>query len=450
MEQFQLIWVLLQVAFVGFLVMLNGFFVAAEFALVKIRDSQLKPLINEGNPQAIMTGKVLDNLDTSLSACQLGITLASLALGWVGEPVFAALLEPVMHAMAIESEKVQHMMAFLFGFSAITFLHITAGEQAPKLMAIQKPLPTSLWVAKPLWLFCKVSYPFIWALNKASNRMLQWVGIEPVSEHELLHSEEELQMLISDTHHHQGGTNLEKEIVFNAMELRQRLVREVMQPRTEISLLSTDMSLEECLTITEKERYSRYPLCDEADPDKVIGVVHFKELYSLRHRLESGMDLPQISRKILHFSETSRLERALRLFLKHRLHLAMVVDEYGSTVGMITLEDILEELVGEIQDEFDQEQPLIIRHGEGSYDIMGLLPLHELSELIETNIQEEGINTVSGWMTHKLGEFPEIGDIVEEENCILKVLEVDNHRIERLHLRLSEKPRVSDQGRIGQ
>ena len=166
----------------------------------------------------------------------------------------------------------------------------------------------------------------------------------------------------------------------------------------------------------------------------------------MRNRFDSGQDLVQISRKILHFPETSRLEKALRLFLKRRLHLAMVVDEYGSTVGMITLEDILEELVGEIQDEFDQEQPLIIRHTDGSYDIMGLLPLHELSELIGTSIQEEGINTVSGWMTHKLGEFPEIGDVVEEENYILKVLEVDNHRIERLHLKLSAKSRVSDQG----
>ncbi len=439
MDQFELIWILLQVAFVGFLVLLNGFFVAAEFALVKIRDSQLKPLIKDGNPRAAMTGKVLENLDSSLSACQLGITLASLALGWVGEPVFAGLLEPVMHALAIESEKLQHMLAFLFGFSAITFLHITAGEQAPKLMAIQKPLPTSLWVAKPLWLFCKISYPFIWGLNKASNRMLRWIGIEPVSEHDLLHSEEELRMLISDTHHHQGGTNLEKEIVFNAMELRQRLVREVMQPRTEITLLSTDMSLEECLNITEKERYSRYPLCDESDLDKAIGVVHFKELYSLRHRLDSGQDLQQISRKILHLSETSRLEKALRLFLKHRLHLAMVVDEYGSTVGMITLEDILEELVGEIQDEFDHEQPLIIKHSDGSYDIMGLLPLHELSELMGIQIQEEGINTVSGWMTHKLGEFPEIGNIVREGNYTLKVIQVDNHRIERLHLKLTDK-----------
>ncbi|MBT5926942.1 MAG: HlyC/CorC family transporter [Verrucomicrobia bacterium] len=437
MENYQILWILLQVAFVGFLVALNGFFVAAEFALVKIRDSQLKPLINDGNPRAIMTGKVLDNLDSSLSACQLGITLASLALGWVGEPVFAGLLEPIMHAMAIESEKLQHMLAFLFGFSAITFLHITAGEQAPKLMAIQKPLPTSLWIAKPLWLFCKISYPFIWALNKASNRMLRWVGIESVSEHELLHSEEELRMLISDTHHHQGGTKLEKEIVFNAMELRQRLVREVMRPRPEISLLSTEMSLEKCLAIMEKERYSRYPLCTESDLDKVLGVVHFKELYSMRNRFDSGQDLVQISRKILHFPETSRLEKALRLFLKRRLHLAMVVDEYGSTVGMITLEDILEELVGEIQDEFDQEQPLIIRHTDGSYDIMGLLPLHELSELIGTSIQEEGINTVSGWMTHKLGEFPEIGDIVEEGNHIMKVLNVDSHRIERLHLKLS-------------
>ena len=435
----------MQVAFVGFLVLLNGFFVAAEFALVKIRDSQLKPLINEGNPRAIMTGKVLDNLDSSLSACQLGITLASLALGWVGEPVFATLLEPVMHAMGIQSEKLQHMLAFIFGFSAITFLHITAVEQAPKLMAIQKPLPTSLWIAKPLWLFCKISYHFIWGLNKASNRMLRWIGIEPVSEHELLHSEEELRMLISDTHHHQGGTKLEKEIVFNAMELRQRLVREVMQPRTKIILLSTEMPLEECLAITEKERYSRYPICKESDPDKAIGVIHFKELYSMKNRLDTSNDLVQISRKILHFPETSRFEKALRLFLKNKLHLAMVVDEYGSTVGMITLEDILEELVGEIQDEFDHEQPLIIRHSDGTFDLLGQLPLNELSELIGTSIQEEGINTVSGWMTHKLGEFPEIGDIVKEEGHVMKVLQVHNHRIERLHLKLSDQTQTEIQ-----
>ncbi|MDG1890141.1 MAG: hemolysin family protein [Verrucomicrobiota bacterium] len=435
MEHFQAVWFLLQVSFVVFLVLLNGFFVAAEFALVKIRNSQLKPLIQDGNPQARMASRVLDNLDSSLSACQLGITLASLALGWVGEPVFAALLEPAMLALDIQSVKVQHTLAFLFGFSVITFLHITAGEQAPKLMAIQNPLPTSLWIAKPLWIFCKVSYPFIWALNKASNRMLRWVGVEAVSEHELMHSEEELRMLISDSHHRKGGTKLEQEIVFNAMELRERLVREVMRPRKEISVLSTEMSLKKCLTITEQERYSRYPLCESADPDRALGVIHFKELYSMRHRLANGEDLKQIARPILLLSETARLEKALRLFLRQKRHLAMVVDEYGSTVGMITLEDILEELVGEIQDEFDQEQPMVIRHKDGNHDIMGQLPLHELAELMEISIQEEGINTVSGWMTHKLGEFPQPGDTVVLGEHVLEVIKVQGHRVERLQIK---------------
>lgn len=434
MESYQAIWILLQVAFVLFLVMLNGFFVAAEFALVKIRGSQLKPLIQAGNRKARMAHQVLENLDSSLSACQLGITLASLALGWVGEPVFGALLEPVMNAANVESEHLQHTLSFLFGFSVITFLHITAGEQAPKLMAIQHSLPTSLWVARPLWFFLKISYPFIWALNHASNCMLRWAGIEHVSEHDHMHSAEELRLLISDSHQKQGGTDLEEEIMFNAMELRERLVREVMQPRPEITLLSTDMTLHRCLEIANKERYSRYPLCHASDPDHALGVIHFKELYSMRDRLESGADLKQIARRILHLSETARLEKALRLLLKNKLHLAMVVDEYGTTVGMITLEDILEELVGEIQDEFDQEQPLVIRHEDGSLDVMGQLPLHELSECLGIPIQEEGINTVSGWITHKLGGFPQTGDKVEELGHVMEVVKVEGHLIERLRV----------------
>ena len=434
MDSYQAIWISLQVAFVLFLVMLNGFFVAAEFALVKIRGSQLKPLMQAGNGKARMAHQVLDHLDSSLSACQLGITLASLALGWVGEPVFAGLLEPLMHAAHIQSEHLQHTLSFLFGFSVITFLHITAGEQAPKLMAIQHSLPTSLWVARPLWFFLKISYPFIWALNHASNRMLRWVGIEPVSEHEHMHSAEELRLLISDSHKKEGGTDLEEEIMFNAMELRDRLVREVMRPRPEITVLSTDMTLNRCLEIANKERYSRYPLCQASDPDQSLGVIHFKELFSMRDRLESGADLKQIARRILYLSETARLEKALRLLLKQKSHLAMVVDEYGTTVGMITLEDILEELVGEIQDEFDQEQPLVIRHEDGSLDVMGQLPLHDLSEWIGTTIQEEGINTVSGWITQQLGGFPQTGDKVEESGHVMEVVKVDGHLIERLRI----------------
>lgn len=430
----------MQVGFVLLLVALNGFFVAAEFALVKIRESQIKPLIDEGNRKALMTRRVLEHLDASLSACQLGITLASLALGWVGEPVFAALLEPVMESMHIESEGLKHSLSFLFGFSVITFLHITAGEQAPKLLAIQKPLPTSLWIAKPLWWFSKLSYPFIWGLNEASNKMLRWVGVEAVSEHELSHSEEELRMLIADTHRQQGGTLLEREIVFNAMELRQRLVREVMQPRPEIVFLSTDMTMEQCLEVMDRERYSRYPLCLDANPDQAIGVVHFKDVHVSRDRLLQAGDLRQISRKIIHLSETARLEKALQLFLRHKLHLGMVVDEYGTTVGMITLEDVLEELVGEIQDEFDQEVPMIITHQGGSFDVMGQCPLHDLSEILGTEVQEEGINTVSGWLTQQLGSFPKVGDEVLRHGFRWQVVKISGHLIERLRLEPVAEP----------
>ncbi len=440
MEESGSIWILMQVGFVLLLVALNGFFVAAEFALVKIRESQIKPLIDEGNRKALMTRRVLEHLDASLSACQLGITLASLALGWVGEPVFAALLEPVMESMHIESEGLKHSLSFLFGFSVITFLHITAGEQAPKLLAIQKPLPTSLWIAKPLWWFSKLSYPFIWGLNEASNKMLRWVGVEAVSEHELSHSEEELRMLIADTHRQQGGTLLEREIVFNAMELRQRLVREVMQPRPEIVFLSTDMTMEQCLEVMDRERYSRYPLCLDANPDQAIGVVHFKDVHVSRDRLLQAGDLRQISRKIIHLSETARLEKALQLFLRHKLHLGMVVDEYGTTVGMITLEDVLEELVGEIQDEFDQEVPMIITHQGGSFDVMGQCPLHDLSEILGTEVQEEGINTVSGWLTQQLGSFPKVGDEVLRHGFRWQVVKISGHLIERLRLEPVAEP----------
>ncbi|MGA0406790.1 MAG: hemolysin family protein [Limisphaerales bacterium] len=440
MEESGSIWILMQVGFVLLLVALNGFFVAAEFALVKIRESQIKPLIEEGNRKALMTRRVLEHLDASLSACQLGITLASLALGWVGEPVFAALLEPVMESMHIESEGLKHSLSFLFGFSVITFLHITAGEQAPKLLAIQKPLPTSLWIAKPLWWFSKLSYPFIWGLNEASNKMLRWVGVEAVSEHELSHSEEELRMLIADTHRQQGGTLLEREIVFNAMELRQRLVREVMQPRPEIVFLSTDMTMEQCLEVMDRERYSRYPLCLDANPDQAIGVVHFKDVHVSRDRLLQAGDLKQISRKIIHLSETARLEKALQLFLRHKLHLGMVVDEYGTTVGMITLEDVLEELVGEIQDEFDQEVPMIITHQGGSFDVMGQCPLHDLSEILGTEVQEEGINTVSGWLTQQLGSFPKVGDEVLRHGFRWQVVKISGHLIERLRLEPVAEP----------
>lgn len=417
------------------LVLMNGFFVAAEFALVKIRDTQLEPLIHEGRRRARIARHVVSHLDRYLSAAQLGITLASLGLGWVGEPIFSALLKPVMDWLHIESVNVQHRIAVVVGFSAITFLHITAGEQAPKWLAIQKPLPTALWVVWPLAWFYRLSFPFIWAINQASLWLLRRFGIQPGSEAELVHSEEELRLLFAEAQKRTGGTPLGRDIVLNALELRRRIVREVMRPRQEIIALDTQAGIVECLDLAEKTRFSRFPLCEGGDLDKTLGVVHIKDLFAMRLRARCGADLIPVARKLIYVPETAHLEKLLQLFLERKLHFAIVVDEYGGTVGMVTLENILEELVGQIQDEFDQEKPLVVRQDEQTWELMGALPLHELAELVGEPLAEEGISTTSGLVTHRLGGFPQVGDTLTLGPYELRVEEMEGPRVARLRLR---------------
>ncbi len=414
------------------LVLLNGFFVAAEFALVKIRDTQLTPHMRE--KRARVAQKLIRNLDASLSATQLGITLASLGLGWIGEPVFVALLHPVMTGLQIKSPQLQHSLAFVVGFSAISFLHIVVGELAPKSLAIQKPLPSSLWVARPLWWFYKASYPFIWILNNTSLWLLRRLGIEPASEAELVHSEEELRLMFATAQKNAGRSAIGRELVLNALDLRRRIAREVMRPRQEIVSLDTTMSLEECLELAERSRFSRFPLCEAGDLDRTLGVIHIKDLYGMRGRARTGYDLLSLARKIIYVPETARLEKLLQLFLERKLHFAVVVDEYGGTVGMVTLENILEELVGPIQDEFDQEKPLLVPVRENEWEVAGTLPLHELGELVGEALQEEGITTTSGWVTHRLGGFPKAGDLVNLNGYELRVELMDGPRVARLRL----------------
>lgn len=416
------------------LVLLNGFFVAAEFAVVKVRDTQLVSLVTQGHRRARVARRILGNLDAALSATQLGITLASLGLGWIGEPVFATLLEPVVRWLQIESEQMRHSIAFAVGFSVITFLHIVAGELAPKSLAIRKPLPTSLWVAVPLDWFYKASYPAIWMLNHAANWLLRRFGIEPVSEAELAHSEEELRLLVAGASRLGGEGSLSRQVVLNAFDLRQRVAREVMRPRHEIVALSTTDPLERCLETAEKTRYSRYPLCERGDLDRTLGVVHIKDLYALRNRARTGADLLPAARKLLYVPETARLDRLLQLCLERKMHLAIVVDEYGSTAGLLTLENILEELVGQIQDEFDLEPPLCVRTGPDTWELDGRFPLHELAELVGQPLQTEDLTTTSGLVTHRLGGFPQPGDVVNLGDYRLRVEETDGHRVTRLKL----------------
>lgn len=428
---------------VAILVVLNGFFVAAEFALVKVRETQLTALITKGHRRAKIAQRIIRNLDATLSACQVGITMASLGLGWIGEPVFGELLGPVLSAAGIVSEEWRHSISFVVGFSAITFLHIVAGEQAPKWMAIQKPLHTSLWVAAPLEWFHNMSYPFIWVLNSASLKLLSWMGIDPVQEGGTHVSEEELRLLIATSHSHPKSPALGRDILLNALDLRRRVVRDVMRSRQEIVGLDTESTLQECLATADRTRYSRFPILENGNPDRAVGVVHIKDLYGMRDRAGKAFDLIPAARGIIYIPAMARLEKLLKIFLEKKLHLALVVDEYGGTVGLVTLENILEELVGPIQDEFDQEstlRPEVERISDREWMISGSLPVHELSEMTGETLTMDNVTTMSGLVTSKLGDFPKLGDRVRVGNCELKVEEIDGRRVARLRLTRIEPP----------
>ena len=425
---------LLKLLGVAALVLLNGFFVAAEFALVKIRDTQLDTLVVKGHRRAKMARRLINNLDTTISATQLGITLASLGLGVLVEPVFAALLSPAFYWLNVESESVKHTVAIIIGFFTNTFLLIVVGELGPKALAIRKTLPVALWTAQPLAWFGWLAYPFIWLLNHSAQWLLNRFGIESASEADRAHSEEELRLLLTGSHKRAGGSALGREIVLNALDLRRRIAREVMRPRHEIVGLDTNASITDCLDVAEKTRYSRFPLCDGGDLDKTLGVIHFKDLFAMRLKARQGAELISVARKLIYVPETARLEKLLQLFLERKLHFAIVVDEYGGTVGMVTLENILEELVGQIQDEFDQEKPLLVKTDEQTWELDGALPLHELGELVGESLREEGITTTSGWVTHRLGGFPKVGDVLSLGAHELRVEALEGMRVARLKL----------------
>ena len=419
---------ILQFIAVVLLVLLNGFFVAAEFALVKIRETQLLTLANKGHRRAKTALDIVGRLDAALSATQLGITMASLGLGWLGKPAFAALLGPLIRVLNVGLEEAD-WIAFAIGFSVITFLHIVAGELAPKSLAIQKPLVVSLWVAKPLQVFYRIFYPAIWALNHAAFWLLRRCGLEPISETQLAHSEEEIRLILAQNRSRAKRASLGHDVALNAFELSKRLVREVMHPRNEITALDTQATMSACLEVAERTRYSRFPLCEQGDLEKTLGVVHSKDLVSLRDKAKLGRDLQGVARKLLFVPETAHLDKVLGLLLARKAHMAIVVDEYGGTVGMLTLEDVLETLVGPIEDEFDQEKPLVHQTGSHSWELDGALPMHKVAELIGESIEDSHqVSTVSGWVLQRLGRFPKAGDTVRVSDWILRVQSVAGTR----------------------
>ncbi|ADG05075.1 hemolysin family protein [Kyrpidia tusciae] len=413
------------------LVLVNAFFVAAEFALVKVRSTRLQQLAAEGHLRARFAQRVVSKLDAYLSATQLGITLASLGLGWLGEPAVASLLRPLF-ALTGLSESIVHTVAFAVAFSLITLLHIVLGELAPKSLAIRLAEPTALWTALPLAYFYKIMYPAIWVLNSFANLLLRWIGIEPVvSGHQAAYSEEELLLLLSESHRSGLIDSTEKALMDNIFHFSDRVAREIMVPRTDMVCLYLDRSVEENFEIARENRHTRYPVAVE-DKDHIVGFIHVSDLYV--QGLQAGQkDLHGIIREVLRVPESMEISRVLRLMQKHRGQIAVVVDEYGGTAGLISLEDILEEIVGEIQDEFDEERPPVETVGDVTY-VDGRVLVEDINDMFGLEIDDSEVDSIGGWVAAQLEGNPQVGKSVTVDEYVLEITEVDNLRVNRLRI----------------
>ena len=412
------------------LVLLNAFFVGSEFAIVKIRSTQLDPLIEEGDVRAKLAGGIIDKLDAYLSACQLGITLASLGLGWLGEPFLARMVQPIFYLAGVQNLTLIHTVSFGLAFSFITVAHIVLGELIPKSLAIRKPLSATLAVARPLRFFYITFGLVIAVLNSTANFiLLRFFKMKPASEHEIGHSEEELRVILTESENADEVSPVGREILINALDLRRLVVRDVTTPRGEVVSLDLEHSFDENLKIAQESRHTRFPLC-RGHLDNTVGLVHIKDLLLLT-RSESP-DLTSVKREILPVPEMMPLEKLLKLFLTKHAHLALVVDEYGGTVGIVTLDNVLEELVGSIQDEFDVEDAEFRRVSEDEFVVEGMFGLYELNDAAGLELESPDVSTIGGYVTHLIGRLPQQGEKVTIDGYEVTITKCDGRRVEQL------------------
>ena len=419
------------------LVLLNGFFVAAEFALVKVRPTQIEPYVQQGLRRARMARHMVRHLDAYLSATQLGITLASLALGWIGEPAFAWIIEPAVRPFTKDNPQLLHSAAATIAFLVIMVLHIVLGELAPKSFAIRKAEPTTLWVALPLFVFYKVTYPVIWLLNHTANYLLRVIGIAPASEGELAHDEEELRLLLA-TSNAAHVSKQKREWLDNIFELSHRVARQIMIPRQDVVYLSTLRSMNENLRIARRSGHTRFPLC-EGDLDHVIGLIHIKDLF---RRERPVSNLREVAREIAMVPESLELDRLLKRMRTERFHLAAVLDEYGGVSGVVTFEDVIEEIVGTIEDEFDVEKPELRKTEEGVYEVSGGMLVEDLEDELGLELSDRDEDTIGGVVLSELGRAPAIGDKIELGPVSIEVLDAENNRIKDVRIRLGKPATV--------
>ncbi|WP_424767775.1 hemolysin family protein [Paenibacillus sp. sgz302251] len=416
---------------VALLVALTAFFVATEFAIIKLRSSRIDQLVVEGKKNALAVRHVTSNLDGYLSACQLGITITALGLGWLGEPTVEMMLLPYFEQWGVNSD-FSHVLAFLIAFVSITFIHVVIGELAPKSIAIQKAELVSFTVAKPIIFFYRLMYPFIWVLNGSANALVRLFGLRPAKEHEDAHTEEEIQIILSDSLESGKINNSEYGYVSRIFAFDELLAKEIMVPRTDMAVLYKNKSLQENMDIIRQEQYTRFPVAGDSK-DQIIGMINTKQLF-LQYQNNKEIDIQTLMQPVMTVSEVIPVKKLLKQMQQERVHIAIVVDEYGGTSGLVTIEDILEEIVGDIRDEFDgDEHKEIEKLDENTYLLNGKVSLSELSSLIGAELEQEDVDTVGGWLYSEMQDAKP-GNQFFHKNYTFTVREVGKHRINKVEL----------------
>ncbi|MDR7238947.1 CBS domain containing-hemolysin-like protein [Neobacillus drentensis] len=419
----------MNVIIIVILIAFTALFVASEFAMVKVRTTRIDQLLSEGNPKAEAAKKVISNLDGYLSATQVGITIISLILGWLGEPTIRELLNPIFQWIQLPLS-LKHIISFIIAFIVITYFHVVIGELSPKTIAIQKAEEILLFFARPLILFHKLMYPFIWILNHSARFVTGLFGIQPASEHDMVLSEEELRLILSQSYESGEINQSEYRYMNRIFEFDNRIAKEIMVPRTELITLSRDASMEEIIEIVKEEKYTRYPLID-GDKDNILGVVNIKEVLTdcIQQKCTGERPLIPYLKPVIHVIETIPIQELLVKLQKNRSHMAVLSDEYGGTAGIVTVEDILEEIVGEIRDEFDlDELPLVQKEADGHFILDGKVLISEVNDLLGTTLDEEDVDTIGGWfLTQKFDVHK--GDFIENDGFVFKINEIEGHHI---------------------
>lgn len=429
---------LVNLLIIAILIAFTAFFVSSEFAMVKVRITRIDQLVSEGNKKAVSAKKILSNLDGYLSATQVGITITSLILGWLGEPTIRKVLNPLLEKMVLPLS-LKQIISFIIAFLIITYLNVVLGELSPKTFAIQKAENVILRFAPALILFYRLMYPFIWILNRSARFVSGLFGLKPNSKQEIDLSEEELRMILSESYKSGEINQSEYRYVNKIFEFDNRIAKEIMVPRTEMVTFSKDSTMMEILETIKNEGYTRYPIID-GDKDNILGIVNIKEVLTdcLEQKCTDENPLIHYIKPVMHVIENIPIHELLVKLQKNRSHLAILSDEYGGTAGIVTVEDIVEEIVGEIRDEFDTDElPLIQKRGEGHYILDGKVLIEEVNDLLGTSLEEEELDTIGGWFLTQKFDVQK-GDIIEKEGYSFQIKENEGHHILFIEVKKAE------------